>query len=149
MSLIAFGRTDKINAPTVANISAKRQNSVVRLPQLCLSVLSPTLEAKKSGELSVLMSGKIESPWRDLAQTIQDELETEVEASIENVDTFNSASPEKSCMTITIYQIALLVSTVITRLICIEMNTAGSSVLYHDSAILCSVSLSNFCFGFS
>ena len=34
VSLIASGRTDKINPPTVANIAAKRQNSVVSLPQL-------------------------------------------------------------------------------------------------------------------
>ena len=34
VSLIASGRTDKINPPTVANIAAKRQNCVVSLPQL-------------------------------------------------------------------------------------------------------------------
>ena len=72
---------------------------MVRLPQLSPErVESYFREVKKSGELSVLMSALIESPWRDLAQTIQDELETEVEASIENVDTFNSASLEKSCI---------------------------------------------------
>ena len=97
VSLIAFGRADKINAPTVANISAKRQNNVVRLPQLSPErVESYFREAKKSGELSVLMSALIESPWRDLAQTIQDELEAEAEASIENADTFNSVSLEET-----------------------------------------------------
>ncbi len=97
VSLIAFGRADKINAPTVANISAKRQNNVVRLPQLSPErVESYFREAKKSGELSVLMSALIESPWRDLAQTIRDELEVEAEASIENADTFNSVSLEET-----------------------------------------------------
>ena len=97
VSLIAFGRADKINAPTVANISAKRQNNVVRLPQLSPErVESYFREAKKSGELSVLMSALIESPWRDLAQTIQDELEAEAEASIENAETFNSVPLEET-----------------------------------------------------
>ena len=97
VSLIAFGRADKINAPTVANISAKRQNNVVRLPQLSPErVESYFREAKKSGELSVLMSALIESPWRDLAQTIQDELEVEAEAIIKNADTINSVSLEET-----------------------------------------------------
>ena len=97
VSLIAFGRADKINAPTVANISAKRQNNVVRLPQLSPErVESYFREVKKSGELSVLMSALIESPWRDLAQTIRDELEVEAEARIESADTFNSVSLEET-----------------------------------------------------
>ena len=40
VSLIAFGLADKINPPTVANIAAKRQSSVVKLPQLSPERLS-------------------------------------------------------------------------------------------------------------
>ena len=97
VSLIAFGRTDKINPPTVANIAAKRQNSVVRLPQLSPERVEPFFrEAKQSGELSVLMSALIDSPWRELALTIQDEVETEVEASSHTVDKLNPSSLEES-----------------------------------------------------
>jgi hypothetical protein len=98
VSLIAFGLTDKINLPTVANIAAKRQNSVVRLPQLSPERVEPFFrEAKKSGELSVLMSALIiDSPWRELALTIQDEVETEDEASIDSVDKLNPTSLEDS-----------------------------------------------------
>ncbi len=98
VSLIAFGLTDKINPPTVANIAAKRQNSVVRLPQLSPERVEPFFrEAKKSGELSVLMSALIiDSPWRELALTIQDEVETEDEASIDSVDKLNPTSLEDS-----------------------------------------------------
>ena len=97
VSLIAFGRTEKINAPTVANIAAKRQNSVIRLPQLSSERVEPFFrEAKKSGELSVLMSALIDSPWRELAQTIQDEVDTKVEASNETIHTLDPASLEES-----------------------------------------------------
>ena len=97
VSLIAFGRTDKINPPTVANIAAKRQNSVVRLPQLSPERVEPFFrEAKQSGELSVLMSALIDSPWRELALTIQDEVETEVEASNHTIDKLNPSSLEES-----------------------------------------------------
>jgi hypothetical protein len=98
VSLIAFGLTDKINPPTVANIAAKRQNSVVRLPQLSPERVEPFFrEAKKSGELSVLMSALIiDSPWRELALTIQDEVETEDEASIDSADKLNPTSLEDS-----------------------------------------------------
>ena len=97
VSLIAFGRTDKINPPTVANIAAKRQNSVVRLPQLSPERVEPFFrEAKQSGELSVLMSALIDSPWRELALTIQDEVETEVEASNDIIDQLNPSSLEES-----------------------------------------------------
>ena len=97
VSLIAFGRTDKINPPTVANIAAKRQNSVVRLPQLSPERVEPFFrEAKQSGELSVLMSALIDSPWRELALTIQDEVETEVEASNDTIDKLNPSSLEES-----------------------------------------------------
>ena len=97
VSLIAFGRTDKINPPTVANIAAKRQNSVVRLPQLSPERVEPFFrEAKQSGELSVLMSALIDSPWRELALTIQDEVETEVEAGNDIIDKLNPSSLEES-----------------------------------------------------
>ena len=97
VSLIAFGRTDKINPPTVANIAAKRQNSVVRLRQLSPERVEPFFrEAKQSGELSVLMSALIDSPWRELALTIQDEVETEVEASNDTIDKLNPSSLEES-----------------------------------------------------
>jgi len=97
VSLIAFGRADKINPPTVANIAAKRQNSVVSLPQLSPERVEPFFrEAKQSGELSVLMSALIDSPWRELALTIQDELETEVEASNDIADKLNPSSLEES-----------------------------------------------------
>ena len=95
-SLVAFGLTDKINPPTVANIAAKRQNSVVRLPQLSPERVEPFFrKAKKSGELSVLMSALIDSPLRELAETIQDEVETEVEASNDPLDELNHTSLEK------------------------------------------------------
>ena len=97
VSLIAFGRTDKINPPTVANIAAKRQNSVVSLPQLSPERVEPFFrEAKQSGELSVLMSALVDSPWRELALTIQDEVETEVEASNDTEDKLNPSSLEES-----------------------------------------------------
>ena len=97
VSLIAFGRADKINPPTVANIAAKRQNSVVSLPQLSPERVEPFFrEAKQSGELSVLMSALIDSPWRELALTIQDEVETEVEASNDIADKLNPSSLEES-----------------------------------------------------
>ena len=97
VSLIASGRMDKINPPTVANIAAKRQNSVVRLPQLSPERVEPFFrEAKQSGELSVLMSALIDSPWRELALTIQDEVETEVEASNDTIDKLNPSSLEES-----------------------------------------------------
>ena len=97
VSLIAFGRSDKINPPTVANIAAKRQNSVVRLPQLSPERVEPFFrEAKHSGELSVLMSALIDSPWRELALTIQEEVETEVEASNHTIDKLNPSSLEES-----------------------------------------------------
>ena len=97
VSLIAFGRTDKINPPTVANIAAKRQNSVVRLPQLSPERVEPFFrEAKHSGELSVLMSALIDSPWRELALTIQEEVETEVEAGSDIIDQLNPSSLEES-----------------------------------------------------
>lgn len=97
VSLIAFGLADKINPPTVANIAAKRQNSVVKLPQLSPERVEPFLrEAKKSGELSVLMSALIDSPWRELALTIQDEVEREVEANNDTIDKFIPTSLEES-----------------------------------------------------
>ncbi len=97
VSLIASGRTDKINPPTVANIAAKRQNSVVSLPQLSPERVEPFFrEAKQSGELSVLMSALVDSPWRELALTIQDEVETEVEASNDTEDKLNPSSLEES-----------------------------------------------------
>ena len=97
VSLIAFGLSDKINPPTVANIAAKRQNSVVRLPQLSPERVEPFFrEAKKSGELSVLMSALIDSPWSDLALTIQDEKELEVEASEDTIDKPKSTSLDES-----------------------------------------------------
>lgn len=97
VSLIAFGRTDKINPHTVANIAAKRQNSVVRLPQLSPERVEPFFrEVKQSGELSVLMSALIDSPWRELALTIQDEAEIEVEASNDTIDKLNPSSLEES-----------------------------------------------------
>lgn len=97
VSLIAFGRTDKINPHTVANIAAKRQNSVVRLPQLSPERVEPFFrQVKQSGELSVLMSALIDSPWRELALTIQDEAETEVEASNDTIDKLNPSSLEES-----------------------------------------------------
>ena len=96
VSLIAFGRTDKINPPTVANIAAKRQNSVVKLPQLSLERVEHFFrEAKKNGELSVVMSALIDSPFRELALTIQDEVETEVEAISDDIDQLNPASLEE------------------------------------------------------
>jgi hypothetical protein len=97
VSLIAFGRIDKISAPTVANIGAKRQNTLVRLPQLSPERVELYFrEAKKSGELPVLMSALIESPWRDLAQTIQSEVETEVETNIRTTGALNFTSLEAS-----------------------------------------------------
>lgn len=97
VSLIAFGRIDKISAPTVANISAKRQNTLVRLPQLSTARVELYFrEAKKSGELPILMSALIESPWRDLAQTIQGEVGTELETNIRTTDALNSTSLEAS-----------------------------------------------------
>ena len=97
VSLIAFGLTDKINPPTVANIAAKRQNSVVRLPQLSPERVEPFFrEAKKSGELSVLMSALIDSPWSELALTIREEKELEVEASDHTIDKPKSTSLEES-----------------------------------------------------
>ena len=97
VSLIAFGRSDKINPPTVANIAAKRQNSVVRLPQLSPERVEPFFrEAKQSGELTVLMSALIDSPWRELALTIQEEVETEVEAGNDIKDQLNPSSLEES-----------------------------------------------------
>ena len=97
VSLIAFGRSDKINPPTVANIAAKRQNSVVRLPQLSPERVEPFFrEAKHSGELSVLMSALIDSPWRELALTVQEEVETEVEAGNDIIDQLNPSSLEES-----------------------------------------------------
>ena len=97
VSLIASGRTDKINPPTVANIAAKRQNSVVSLPQLSPERVELFFrEAKQSGELSVLMSALVDSPWRELALTIQGEVETEVEASNDTEDKLNPSSLEES-----------------------------------------------------
>ena len=97
VSLIAFGLAHKINPSTVANIAAKRQNTVVRLPQLSPERVEPFFrEAKKSGELSALMSALIDSPWSELALTIQDEVETEVEASEDTIDKLNPTSLEES-----------------------------------------------------
>ena len=97
VSLIAFGMSDKISPPTVANIAAKRQNSVVKLPQLAPErVESFFREAKKNGELSVLMSSLIDSPWRELALTIQDEVERGVETNDDNIDKFIPTSLEES-----------------------------------------------------
>ena len=97
VSLIAFGLADKINPPTVANIAAKRQNSVVKLPQLSPERVERFLkEAKQSGELSVLMPALIASPWRELALTIEEEAETEVEAKSDTADTVKSTSLEES-----------------------------------------------------
>ena len=97
VSLIAFGRADKINPPTVANIAAKRQNSVVSLPLLSPERVEPFFrEAKQSGELTVLMSALIDSPWRELALTIQEEVETEVEAGNDIKDQLNPSSLEES-----------------------------------------------------
>lgn len=97
VSLIAFGLADKINPPTVANIAAKRQNSVVKLPQLSPERVEPFFrDAKQSGELSVLMPALIASPFRALAQTIQDEAQTEVEAKSDTADTVKSTSLEES-----------------------------------------------------
>ena len=96
VSLIAFGLAAKINPPTVANIAAKRQNSVVKLPQLAPERVEPFLrEAKKSGELSVLMSALIDSPWRELALTIRDEVEREVEANNDTIEKFIPTSLEE------------------------------------------------------
>ena len=97
VSLIAFGLADKINPPTVANIAAKRQNSVVKLPQLSPERVERFFrEAKQSGELSVLMPALIASPWRELALTIEEEAETEVEAKSDTADTVKSTSLEVS-----------------------------------------------------
>ena len=97
VSLIAFGLTAKLNPPTVANIAAKRQNSVVRLPDLYPERVERFFrEVKKSDELSVLISALIDSPWRELALMIQDEVETEVEASNDTVDQLNPTSLEES-----------------------------------------------------
>ena len=97
VSLIAFGLADKINPPTVANIAAKRQNSVVKLPQLSPERVERFFrEAKQSGELSVLMPALIASPWRELALTIEEEAETEVEANSDTADTVKSTSLEES-----------------------------------------------------
>ena len=97
VSLIAFGLADKINPPTVANIAAKRQNSVVKLPQLSPERVERFFrEAKQSGELSVLMPALIASPWRELALTIEEEAETEVEAKSDTADTVKSTSLEES-----------------------------------------------------
>jgi hypothetical protein len=97
VSLIAFGRADKINTPAVANVAAKRQNSVVRLPRLSPERVELYFrEAKKFGELSVLLSTLSQSPWRDLAQTIHDEMEPEVEASISNEGTFDARALDES-----------------------------------------------------
>lgn len=97
VSLIASGRTDKINPPTVANIAAKRQNSVVSLPQLSPERVELFFrEAKQSGELSVLMSALVDSPWRELALTIQDQVETEVEARNDTTDKLNPSSLDES-----------------------------------------------------
>ena len=97
VSLIAFGRADKINTPAVANVAAKRQNSVVRLPGLSPERVELYFrEAKKFGELSVLLSTLSQSPWRDLAQTIHDEMEPEVEASISNEGTFDARALDES-----------------------------------------------------
>ena len=97
VSLIAFGMSDKISPPTVANIAAKRQNSVVKLPQLAPErVESFFREAKKNGELSVLMSSLIDSPWRESALTIQDEVERGVETNDDNIDKFIPTSLEES-----------------------------------------------------
>ena len=97
VSLIAFGLADKINPPTVANIAAKRQNSVVKLPQLSPERVERFFkEAKQSGELSVLMPALIASPWRQLALTIEEEAETEVEAKSDTADTVKSTSLEES-----------------------------------------------------
>ena len=97
VSLIAFGLADKINPPTVANIAAKRQNSVVKLPQLSSERVERFFkEAKQSGELSVLMPALIASPWRELALTIEEEAETEVEAKSDTADTVKSTSLEES-----------------------------------------------------
>ena len=81
----------------MANIAAKRQNSVVKLPQLSPERVEPFFrEAKQSGELSVLMPALIASPFRELAQTIQDEAQTEVEAKSDTADTVKSISLEES-----------------------------------------------------
>lgn len=97
VSLIAFGLADKINPPTVANIAAKRQNNVVKLPQLSPERVERFFkEAKQSGELSVLMPALIASPWRELALTIEEEAETEVEAKSDTADTVKSTSLEES-----------------------------------------------------
>ena len=97
VSLIAFGLADKINPPTVANIAAKRQSSVVKLPQLSPERVERFFkEAKQSGELSVLMPALIASPWRELALTIEEEAETEVEAKSDTADTVKSTSLEES-----------------------------------------------------
>ena len=97
VSLIAFGLADKINPPTVANIAAKRQNSVVKLPQLSSERVERFFkEAKQSGELSVLMPALIASPWRELALTIEEEAETEVETKSDTADTVKSTSLEES-----------------------------------------------------
>ena len=97
VSLIAFGLADKTNPPTVANIAAKRQNSVVKLPQLSPERVERFFkDAKQSGELSVLMPALIASPWRELALTIEEEAETEVEAKSDTADTVKSTSLEES-----------------------------------------------------
>ena len=97
VSLIAFGRADKINSPALANIAAKRQNSVVRLPQLPPERVEIYFrEAKKVGELSVLLPTLSQSPWRDLAQTIHDEMEPEVEASISNEGMLDARALDES-----------------------------------------------------
>ena len=97
VSLIAFGLADKINPPTVANVAAKRQNSVVKLPQLSLERVEPFFrEAKQSGELKVLMPALIASPWRELALAIQGEVETEVGAESDTTYTVKSTLLEES-----------------------------------------------------
>ena len=78
VSLIAFGRADKINATTLKNIGSKNQNRLIRLPELSPDRVEPYFrELKETGELSTILSGLTDSPWVSLAKAILDEPVTE------------------------------------------------------------------------
>ena len=82
VSLIAFGRVDKINTTTLTNIGSKNQNRLIRLPELSPDRVEAYFrELKETGELSVILRGLTNSQWESLAKAILDEPVTELSDS--------------------------------------------------------------------
>ena len=82
VSLIAFGRADKINTTTLTNIGSKNQNRLIRLPELSPDRVEAYFrELKETGELSVILRGLTNSQWESLAKAILNQSVTELNDS--------------------------------------------------------------------